>query len=101
MVGMALGLQVLQNRQKCYLRAFTGVQQAMFLCCAFLYCFVCSVGSMANDRGWSVVKPMTSKATETMPELVQSIGFRTAPSSLSECGGGVLLFCPNGESSVV
>ena len=84
MVSMALGLQVLQNRQKCDVRAFTGVQQAMFLCCAFLYCFVCNIGSMANDRGWSVGKPKTSKATEAVPGLVQSAGFRTAPSSLSE-----------------
>ena len=83
MVGMALGLQVLQDRHKCELRAFTGVRQAMFLCCAFLYCFVCNVGSMANDRGCSVPKPMTSKATEAVPGLVRSAGFRTAPSSLS------------------
>ena len=85
-----------------YLRSFTGVQQAMFLCCVYLYCFVCNVGSMADDRGWSVGKPMTSKATEAVPGLVQSAGFKTAPSSLSECGGGeLLLFCPGRGSTVV
>ena len=104
MVSMALGLQVLQNRQKCDLRAFIGAQQTMFLCCAFLYYFVCNVGSMAHDRGWSVGKPMTSKATEAVPGSVQSAGFRTAPLSLSECvggGGGLLLFCPDRGSTVV
>ena len=94
MVSMALGLKGLQIRQMCGLRAFTGVQQAMFLCCAFSYCFVCNVGSMANDRGWSVGKRMTSKATEAVPGFVQSAACRTAASSLSECGGGkLLLFC--------
>ena len=56
--------------------------------CIFLYCLVCNVGSMASDRGLSVGKPMTSKATEAVPGLVESAGFRTAPSSFSECGGG-------------
>ena len=85
MVGMALGVQVLQNRHTCYLRAFTGVQQALFLCCVFFYRFVWNVSSIANHRGWSIGTPMTSKATEAVSELVQSAGSRTAPSSLAEC----------------
>ena len=70
-----------------YLRSFLGLQQAMFLCSVYLYCLVCNIGSMADDRGWSDGKPTTSKATEAVPGLLQSSGFRTAPLSLSECGG--------------
>ena len=57
-----------------YLRSFTGIHQTMFLCCVYLYCFVCNVGSMASGQP---------------PYLFQN------------AGGKLLLFCPDRGSTVV